>query len=489
MDATRRKIVLGLGATSVAAGLGIGAVTNFSDDKSAGGEHLAVKGQSQNRTTTKPSEQVLGDRPNIIVFISDDQAYDTVGGRTNFYASPNTDELAGHGYLLERSYVTTSICPVSRANILTGQFAERHQQLGWLRPIADDSFSTIYPFEMRQAGYQVGFVGKWGIANPLPSDQFDYLDGFEDQGRYFEDSGDRTHLTGELTDSACAAIDQFTKSPKPYLLIVCYKAPHGQLDLPLHEAIDTTINYPAFDMSAVSEYPASVRGFDELPDFLEQSVLRSGFESFIDPLERYQQYRKAYAELLFGVDVSIGAITDHATNATDLDELEILSLSDNGMMLGEHGIFGKWLMYEQSVAIPFVWKPSIYSSHSPAINKSFCLTIDVAPTVLRAGRVEIPSTYQGTPLQDLSVEARPEYYYSYYATMGEQLPVCHGLQDERYKYIEFDHHDYQQLFDTVTDPSEVNNLISDPALNSRIRDMKASLAIHRENAGPYFEKA
>lgn len=62
------------------------------------------------------------ERPNIVVLFSDDQRADTMGCAGNpVVRTPNLDALAREGTYFTNSFVTTSICCVNRANILTGQ--------------------------------------------------------------------------------------------------------------------------------------------------------------------------------------------------------------------------------------------------------------------------------------------------------------------------------------------------------------------------------
>src|SRR5580698_3738816 len=68
-----------------------------------------------------------GDRPNIIFILTDDQRYDALGAMGNsIIHTPNMDRLANAGILFRNAYVTTSICCVSRASLLTGQYESRH---------------------------------------------------------------------------------------------------------------------------------------------------------------------------------------------------------------------------------------------------------------------------------------------------------------------------------------------------------------------------
>ena len=68
------------------------------------------------------SKTQAGTKPNIIFILTDDQRWDAMGAMGNpTIKTPNMDKLATAGILFQNAYVTTSICCVSRASILTGQ--------------------------------------------------------------------------------------------------------------------------------------------------------------------------------------------------------------------------------------------------------------------------------------------------------------------------------------------------------------------------------
>src|SRR3546814_18955294 len=66
------------------------------------------------------------DKPNIVFLLADDLRWDAMGAMGNsIIQTPNLDRMAGEGLLFRNAYVTTSICAVSRASILSGQYIDR----------------------------------------------------------------------------------------------------------------------------------------------------------------------------------------------------------------------------------------------------------------------------------------------------------------------------------------------------------------------------
>ena len=117
----------------------------------------------------------LGAEPkpmNVVVLFADDWRHDTLGCAGNpVVKTPNLDQMAKEGVRFTHNCVTTSICGVSRATLLTGQWMSRHGNKAF------DAFTTpwseTYPGLLRANGYYVGHVGKWHNGK-FPNEKFDF---------------------------------------------------------------------------------------------------------------------------------------------------------------------------------------------------------------------------------------------------------------------------------------------------------------------------
>ncbi len=436
-----------------------------------------------------PGKPGAGKRPDIVVFLADDQNYESILGRDLFYRTPNINRLAADGIAFQDSYVTTSICPVSRACIITGQHAETHRHISWATPIRKESYANIFPALLREAGYNVAFVGKWGIANAAkPEDFTDYL-GFEGQGRYFEGSDRKLHLTQRLTNQTVKLIDKYAKDDAPFCIIVSYKAPHGQDDLPLQEAVDMSLVYPEFDVQLLPESYGRWNSFALLPEFLQNSFGRHHYKTFIEG-RKYRSYMEAYRKLIWGLDRSVGQIVGFYKSKRPYEQLEAYYLADNGMMTGQHGMFGKWLMYEDSIRIPIVWKPAFGAIPPEGARRHMALNIDIAPSVLHAAQVAIPDAYQGMAFQSLEKrEPRSGFFYSFYVTHENRIPVVLGYKDHAFKYATYPMHgDYEQLF-ASDDENEIRNLAGDKRYAAILERYRIRTRVEREKLGPLVRSA
>src|SRR4051812_14292748 len=164
--------------------------------------------------------------PNILFLVADDLRADTLGCAGNkIVQTPNIDGLAGRGVMFRNAFVTTSICCVSRASIFSGQYARRHGIEDFKTSFTTDQWSRTYPALLRKAGYQTGFIGKFGVGDVMPTNAFDYWDGFPGQGYFFK-TNDPVHLTRKMGDSALTFLR--ANHSRPFCLSISFKAPHVQ---------------------------------------------------------------------------------------------------------------------------------------------------------------------------------------------------------------------------------------------------------------------
>lgn len=108
-------------------------------------------------------------KPNIILFLADDQGMVDVGAYGGAYSTPNIDALAASGVRFEFGYATPQ-CGPTRAQILSGRYPFRtgvvdNQTGGKITP----QNSTIIAKVLKQAGYATAFAGKWEQLKMLQS--------------------------------------------------------------------------------------------------------------------------------------------------------------------------------------------------------------------------------------------------------------------------------------------------------------------------------
>lgn len=196
-------------------------------------------------STEGGNEVFAQQKPNIVIFLSDDQGWDDLGvsGNTNL-RTPNIDSLARDGVTLDRFYVC-AVCSPTRAEFLTGRYHTRMGVRG--TSSGKERFNTderTIAEAFRAAGYATGAFGKWHSGSQWPyhpnARGFDEFYGFTSGhwAAYFdpplERNGNPTHGRGfiadDLTVHALAFIEQ--NRERPFFCYIPFNTPHGPLSVP-----------------------------------------------------------------------------------------------------------------------------------------------------------------------------------------------------------------------------------------------------------------
>ncbi|WP_235296944.1 sulfatase family protein [Portibacter marinus] len=430
--------------------------------------------------------------PNIIFLLSDDQRWDMVGINGNeVIQTPNLDNLARKGANFVNHYVTTSICSVSRASILSGQYGSRHQLWGFGQGFDKEAFDNTYPMILKRNGYFTGFIGKYGVGSILlPSAHFDYWNGFGGQGNYSQINEDGTpiHLTQKIGNQVIDFI-QRVPNDQPFCLSVSFKAPHVQDGAPISRIFPYDLEYQSMYTEVVWEKPltAAPEYFDHFngDGFGQNNVARQRYRRRFDTEERYDRSLEGYYRLVHGIDVQLGRMIKELEIAGLADNTIIIYTSDNGFYLGEYGFAGKWYGSEPSIRTPLI----IHDPRMAAVGEveGISLNIDLAPTILNYAGITAPANYQGQTLLPLitgeSGEIRSSFLYEHLwpLTPGYVIPSTEGVVTKTQKYMRYfpglspDNVVFEEFYDLVKDHHETRNLISDPDYESERNELKELL--------------
>jgi len=418
-------------------------------------------------------------RPATIVFIlADDMRWDALGAAgSSALQTPNLDWLASIGHHFKNNFVTTSICPSSRASIMMGEHSGRHGIWDFSTSLSERQLKTSLPFLLRQSGYKTAFFGKWGIGEVPPVNLFDHWSGFMGQGEYFRDGHDE-HLTDSISHQVTSWLKSY-KQNQPAALFISTKAPHVQDEipggfLPAHRHADL---YADIDF----ELPRSATEveFSKLPSFLQSSEGRRRWQSRFSTPARYQQTCRQYHQLIKGIDDLTGSVINSLKTKNLLAESLIAFTSDNGFLLGEHGLAGKWWGFEESIRTPLIMKlPETMAQSNKKDIREISLNIDIAPTILASAGISRPNTMQGQSLlprmQDRQSAGRKDFLYEHqFEHPGIARTI--GVRSEKYKYLRYpgQAQNHEMLFDLQSDPFELENLVNRTQHHSTLEELRS----------------
>jgi arylsulfatase A-like enzyme len=430
---------------------------------------------------------------NVVVLLADDWRHDTLGCAGNpVLKTPHLDALAKDGFRFTHSCVTTSICGVSRASLLTGQWMSRHGNEAFA--MFKTPWAETYPGRLRANGYWVGHVGKWHNG-AFPKDRFDF--GRSYAGTHWierpnpgTDKAEPVHVT-RLNETDALEFLQKRPKDKPFCLTLAFFAAHAEDDNPKQYLpqpgsaalyADDTIPVPA---------TATDDALKRLPPFLQtdENEGRKRWRWRFDTPEKYQAMMKNYYRLCTEVDTTCGRVLAELKKQDVLDDTLVIFTGDNGYFHGERGLADKWYPYDESIRVPLVVRdPRLPAAARGKTNDDFVLNVDLAPTLLAAANVPAPKTMQGRDFAPLYRAAktpappwRGEFYYEH-AVIGNKarIPASQALVRHDAKYIYWPDFNYEELFDLKADPQEQKTLMADPTRANQLAELKKRFAELKE---------
>jgi arylsulfatase A-like enzyme len=430
---------------------------------------LNVLGISLYSCQREPKNSIKSERPNILVFISDDQRWDQISYADNpiipQLATPNIDKLASQGCYFRNAFVTTSISAVSRASIVTGRYSRTHGMNHFNTPLVTEVLNKSYPAILHNNGYRTGYLGKWGVGVEGTGNVFDIFNAWADQGSYFLKTD-----SGMVHNSEWLAIEagKFLKScsqNKPFCLIVGFKAPHAPY---LPDKRDTNL----FEHLTI---PRRITDAPKYYSLMSSQIMDSSLNRWCYFDERKDEetknnFERNFLRCVVGLDRAIGKIMSTLNDLKLKDNTIVIFISDNGYMWGEHGLGGKWLMYEESIRVPLIIDyPGLPAKMRGEKVNDMALNIDVAPTILDLAGLKVPPEMDGISLKPVMMGdkslLRSDFFMEHVNIIKVEHPIpdCEGVRSVNWKYIRYLNADppVEEVFNLEKDPHEIQNLADD----------------------------
>lgn len=389
-------------------------------------------------------------QPNILLILTDDQGYPTLGayGGT-IVKTPALDRLAEEGLRFTDAYVTSQ-CTPTRASLLTGQYTARNglwHVIGWygypwarmteapFREQLDRETFTLAK-GLQSGGYETGIFGKWHLTtnedghymglNPEAAKHYGFSYAAPVISREaFEEGQDRGVRL--LTEQALGWIGQ--QGDRPWFCFLSHHMIHGKVVAP---------------DSLVAAYQAQGYG-TEGPN---RAVYLAGLEL---------------------IDWSVGELVAGLEKMGKSDETLIVFISDNGgidtrldfkdlryrdpegvqmpIEMAEYDNAplreGKGSIYEGGVRVPMILKWPGKTAIGKTVNTPVHI-IDLAPTFLAAVGGTSTHVLDGQPLHPLftgeeheSLSNRPIFQYAPFYDLRWGLTPSASIRLGDYKLIEF----------------------------------------------------
>jgi arylsulfatase A-like enzyme len=440
---------------------------------------LAVGGsQALAAGGSRSAETAPDGRPNVLLIISDDQAWSTFSRRL----MPSVyGQLVDRGVLFRRAYVNTSLCCPSRAQILTGLYEHNtgvdSNDVSLTRP--------TLPMALHDAGYHTMLAGKYLNSWPCtPRPEFDRWDcvatpelsSLSMIDPMVNADGQWQRFTGYETDILASMASNFiaqTPANQPFFVMYAPTSPHLPADDPRYADLPVSPpRGPAFNVNTMTPgTPQYSRRTPFSPDEIATSD------------SHYTAMAHATRSLDDAVDTLLSSLGDRSRDTL------VVYLSDNGFLYGEHRRTGKTDPWEESVNVPMVVRyPAVLPADGAFESNALVQNVDIAATIADLlhlpwgadGRSFLPvlerkrSTVRTAALiEGCRGVSKGSLDCSGLGFNGGRVetPGFEGIVTQRYKYVEFDDGSVQ-LVDLKRDPHELRDL----AGSSRRSGLQQSLA-------------
>ena len=335
-------------------------------------------------------------RPNILHIMTDQQQWGTIAGRSEC-RTPNLNRLAESGMLFERSYTPSAVCCPARAMILSGAYHwhngvynQVHSPPSVHRDMNPDV--VLYSNRLRDAGYQLGYVGKWHASFVRTPIDFGFHEVADLQGcdprlirkldvnpdnvqrareplkrvatRMMQWPGSEPFVmwghregseeaTPEFYRAECAIrmMKRFARGERPWHLEVHFVEPHDPY-MPLKKYLDH------YEQGSIPVPKSFSDSFDGKPG-LHRRESESWGQITPDDYRAGRAHYYAYSEQ---IDAQIGRILDALKEVGQEDNTIVVATTDHGDMVGAHRMWLKgWIPYEETYRVPLIirWRGHI----------------------------------------------------------------------------------------------------------------------------------
>ena len=419
-------------------------------------------------------------RPNVLIFFTDQQRWDTTGAHGNpMGLTPNFDRLAAEGTHCYHAFTNQPVCLPARAILQTGCYASQLDCMTNGRALPLDSRTLAHHFN--DAGYATGYIGKWHLCQqePVPAERrggyrewlgSNVLEFTSDAYRCetYDQDGALVRLPGyrvdALADAAIRYLDRHQR--EPFFLCCSFIEPHFQ--------------------NSRDDYPAPTGYAERYLDPWTPPDLRAlGGTS--------ARHLSGYYGMVKRLDEALGRMLD-ALQSLELDENTIvLFTSDHGCHFKTRNGEYKRSCHDGSIRIPLAISGPGFTGGGRV--REMVSLVDVPPTLLEACGLPLPETMMGRSLLPLT-RGRDEDWPDDVFVQISEAQVARAVRTRRWKYCvaaPADEADWTHatapryveecLYDLLADPYELNNLIGSASHHRVTAVLRARLLRRMAAAG------
>ena len=440
---------------------------------------------------------------NIVFMIADDMN-NALGCYGHPVKTPNLDRLASRAVRFDRAYCQFPLCAPSRASFLSGRRPATTRVHSLAVPTREYMKDVVMlPEFFRNKGYYTAQCGKiyhtgrehedprswdWALPeagkSPPKSEIIEKHEAADPRNHSME--WDKLRTPDEMTPDgivARTAVEQMgiaMRKNQPFFLGVGFRRPHSPYAVPkkYFDMYDpATIKLP--DVGNRSSFPPAAQyELENQPALTEKEQ---------------QDYVAAYYACNSYVDAQAGVVLDAVDKLKLWDNTIVVFFGDHGYHIGEHGMWHKMTLFEESARVPLlIHIPG--SGGAGKASRALVELVDLYPTLVEACGFQPPGALEGVSLLPwLNTPSKPGKPAAYTMVgrnedrnLSHKQPTFFGqsVRTERWRYTEWDGgRRGVELYDEQNDPKEMRNLAADPKFASVSSELKRLLHKPEQPAG------
>lgn len=428
------------------------------------------------------------EQPNVLVFFTDQQRWDTAGVHgCPLDLMPNFDRIAQEGTHLQHCFTPQPVCGPARACLQTGRYATQTGCFTNSRPLPAGTQTLAHHF--RAGGYATAYIGKWHLAgqNPVPEERrggYEYwlaanvLEMTSDayRTRMWDHENRPVDLPGYRVDALTDAVIRYLAAPKerPFFLFVSYIEPHFQ---------NSRDDYPAPE-----GYAERYQGRWMPPDLLALQGSAQG-------------HWGGYCGMIKRLDEALGRILEALHSLGLRRKTNLLFTSDHGCHFKTRNSEYKRSGHDSSIRVPAAFTGPAFDGGG-RIQELISL-VDLPPTLLDCAGLPLSQELAGRSLLPLLRRERADWPEEVFVQISE-AQVGRAVRTRRWKYgvhapdkdprkdAGSERYAEEYLFDLYADPYELRNLIGHESHRGVCAVMRERLLRRMRHAGeapPQIEAA
>ena len=365
------------------------------------------------------------ERPSIVWIMMDDCRTDALGCYGKAWPrTPQMDSIARKGVRFETAVVQNSVCAPSRMSMMSGHYPHAFGIMAMGRPqdgVPPKKAKWHAPNLVncwKKVGIRPVNVGKRNAYDSDWDHHGDVPPFFDACGKFVaRDSSlvagqqapnrypqvvTETHKwaiggtiplkpeqisTSQLGDLAAETLKQLTAKDEPFFFRVSFHAPH----VPFRVAPEFLVDPDKIDLPFPTDEELKNK-----PRFEREKLsIYSGAPNLT--IEQIKLARATYYGMVNLVDVQVGKLLHVLKKAGLVDNTIIVVNSDQGLLLGEHGLWKKRAFYDQNVCVPFILSCPALLPSGKVIDEPVEM-VDFMPTLMDLSGLDVPASISGRSL-------------------------------------------------------------------------------------------